>query len=263
MADLLIEKHGSTTVFTINRPDSMNALSPAMMSDLTAGIIEFNADPDQYVAIITGAGEKAFSAGADLKAMAENASAGTQLPISPRPDIAGIAASEKPVIAAVNGLAVAGGLETLLCCDIRISVPNAWFGVFEAKRGILAGIAVSVLPRLLPYGVAADLLLAGERITADRAYQLGLIQQIAEPGDLMDAALKKAAMIASNSQPAVWGSKQVLKFSRDLQLAESQKYYEAVIHRVLLSGDVLEGPRAFAEKREPKFGNRWPSLPTA
>lgn len=261
MPDLLVEKHGSTTVFTLNRPDAMNALSRAMMSDLTEGISDFNRDPAQKVAIITAAGDKAFSAGADLKEMASGADSGSSLPVSPGPDIAGIAASEKPVIAAVNGLAVAGGMELSLCCDIRIASPGAWFGVFEVKRGILAGIAVNVLPRVLPYGVAADLLLAAERLPAERAYALGLVQQIVDREKLLDAALTKAAAIASSSPAAVWGSKQVLKYWRNLQQAEQQAYYQAVVHRVLLSGDVLEGPKAFAEKREAQFSDGWPRVP--
>jgi enoyl-CoA hydratase/carnithine racemase len=261
MSELLVDRQGSTTVFTLNRPESMNSLSRGLMASLTEGIAEFNRDPQQKVAIITAAGDKAFCAGADLKEMASGAASGGALPVSPGPDIAGIAASEKPIIAAVNGLAVAGGMELSLCCDIRIATPESWFGVFEVKRGILAGIAVNVLPRLLPYGVAADLLLAAERLPAERAYALGLVQQIVDRDSLLDAALTKADAISQSSPSAVWGSKQVLKYWRNLQQAEQQAYYQAVVHRVLLSGDVLEGPRAFAEKREARFSDGWPAVP--
>ncbi|MET0736403.1 MAG: enoyl-CoA hydratase-related protein [Microbacterium sp.] len=261
MSDLQVDRYERTTVFTINRPERMNALSGAVFAELTEGMREFTDDPDQYVAIITAAGDKAFSAGADLKEMAEGAAQGTRLPVSRQPDVAGVAACPKPVIAAVNGLAVAAGLELALCCDIRLSVPDAWFGAFEVKRGILAGIAVNVLPRLLPYGEAADMLLAGTRMSAERAHAVGLVQQLVPRDRLLEVALERAGAIASHSQPAVWGSKQVLNYWRGLQLSEQQAYYEAVAHRVMLSGDVLEGPRAFAEKREPQFSNRWPTLP--
>lgn len=259
MSDLLIDKQGHTTIFTINRPERMNSLGGTVMSDLSAGLKEFQEDPDQYVAVITGAGDKAFSAGADLKEVAANVSAGTQLPVSRGPDISGIAACEKVTIAAVNGLAVAGGLEIAISCDIRIASEKAWFGVFEVKRGILAGVAVNVLPRLMPMGAVMDLMLSGDRLSAEDAHRLGLVQRVVPHEKLLETTLEKAEMVAQNSQAAVWGTKQVLKFWRDAMMAEQQRYYEAVIHRVLLSGDVHEGPRAFAEKREPKFSNRWPN----
>jgi enoyl-CoA hydratase/carnithine racemase len=258
MADLLVERRGATTLMTINRPERMNSLGGSVVADLERAVQELNADRSQAVGIITGAGDRAFCAGGDLKEMAEKASGGTSLPMSRWPDIGGVAASEKPIIAAVNGLAIAGGLELAISCDIRISSTSAWFGVFEVKRGILAGVAVNVLPRLMPLGAVMDLMLSGDRLSADDAFRLGLVQKLAEPGELMDRALEKAAMIASNSGPAVWATKAVLKYWRDLQIAEQQRYYEAVMHRVLLSGEFLEGPRAFAEKREPVFKNAWP-----
>jgi enoyl-CoA hydratase/carnithine racemase len=259
MADLLVEKQGHTTIFTINRPERMNSLGGTVMADLTAGMKEFQEDPQQYVAIITGAGDKAFCAGGDLKEMAEGAAAGTRAPVSPNPDIGGLAACEKVTIAAINGLAIAGGLEVAISCDIRIASENAWFGVFEVKRGILAGVAVNVLPRLMPMGAVMDLMLSGDRLTADEAFRLGLIQKVVPHEQLMEAALAKAEMVASNSQAAVMGTKQVLKFWRNALMAEQQRYYEAVIHRVLLSGDFLEGPKAFAEKRDAVFSDGWPS----
>jgi enoyl-CoA hydratase/carnithine racemase len=258
MADLLVDKQGHTTIFTINRPDRMNSLGGTVMADLSAGLKEFQEDPDQYVAIVTGAGEKAFCAGGDLKEMAEGAASGNRLPMSSGPDIGGLAACEKVTIAAVNGLAIAGGLEVAISCDIRIASERAWFGVFEVKRGILAGVAVNVLPRLMPMGAVMDLMLSGDRLTAEEAYRLGLVQRVVPHDKLMETALQKADMVAQNSQAAVWGTKQVLKFWRNALMAEQQRYYEAVVHRVLLSGDMHEGPRAFAEKREPKFSNRWP-----
>jgi enoyl-CoA hydratase/carnithine racemase len=258
MSDVLVDRRGRVTVLTLNRPERMNALTRPAVAALAAAMAEFNADPDQYVAILTGAGNKSFCAGADLKAMAEDAESGAALPIATEPDIGGVGASEKPVIAAINGFAVAGGLELALCCDIRIAVEDSWFALFEVARGIMAGVAVSILPRLMPFGAVMDLMLTGDRLPAADAYRLGLVQQIVSHNDLLGAAVAKAEAIARNSQPAVWGTKKVLRFWRDAMLAEQQRYYEAVVHRVLLSGDLHEGPRAFVEKRAPRFSNCWP-----
>lgn len=261
MSELRIDRDGATTVFTIDRIERRNALGRDVVAALTEGIAEFERDSAQRVAIITATGSDAFCSGFDLKEMAESGSSGAPtLPISPFPDICGVAACEKPVIAAVNGLAVSGGLELALSCDILLCTPDAWFGAFEVKRGFLAGVAVNVLPRLVPYSVAADMLLAGTRLSAQRALELGLVQEVVEQGRLHQAALERAHAIAGHSPAAVWGSKQVLRYWRDLQLTEQQRYYEAVINRVLLSGDMLEGPRAFVEKREPQFSDGWPSL---
>lgn len=259
MSAILVEKQRHTTIFTIDKPDRMNAIGYADAVELEGVIGEFEADPDQYVAVITATGDKAFCAGADLKAMATNVEGGTRLPISAAPDIAGIAACEKVTIAAVNGLAAGTGTELAVSCDIRIAAEHAWFALPEVKRGIIAGVAANVLPRLMPIGAVMDLMLTGDRLTADEGFRLGLVQRVV-PGDkLMETALEKAEAIAKNSQAAVWGTKQVIKFWRDAVIAEQQRYYEAVVHRVMLSGDVHEGPRAFAEKREPAFRQAWPS----
>lgn len=258
MSDIAIARDGRTTVFTLNRPAAHNAFTRTMIADLTEAVREFNADPDQYVGIVTGAGEKAFSAGADLKTMAVEVEEGTRFPVHGWPDLAGLSDSEKPIIAAVNGLAVAGGCEIAISCDIRIASTTAWFGLSEVKLGVIAGVAVSVLPRLMPIGAVMDMLLSGDRLPAEDAYRLGLVQKLVAPEALMDEALRKAATIAANSQTAVWGTKKILKYWRDLMLAEQQGLYEAVAHRVLLSGDIHEGPRAFAEKRAPTFRNAWP-----
>jgi enoyl-CoA hydratase/carnithine racemase len=260
VSDILVEKHGHVSVITLNRPTAHNSMTRAMRAELEAVVQEFNADPDQYVGIVTGAGEKAFCSGADVKEMATEVGSGSHLPVNRWPDIAGISDSEKPFIAAVNGLAVAGGCEIAISCDIRIASTNAWFGLSEVKLGVIAGVAVNILPRLLPMGAAMDMILSGDRLSAGDAYRLGLVQALIEPGQLMETAFRKAETIAANSQTAVWGSKKIMKFWRDLMLAEQQNMYEAVVHRVLLSGDVREGPKAFAEKRPPNFKNKWPSV---
>ena len=258
MSDLLVQTEGATTLITLNRPDQRNAMTAAMRDELIEVVAAFNADPSQRVAIVTGAGTSAFSAGADLKEMASTPTGG-RVPMSRQPEIGGVASSQKPVIAAINGLAVAGGLELAISCDIRIAVPDAWFGLSEVQRGLVAGVAVTVLPRLVPYGVAADLVLAGTRLTAERALSVGLVQDVVEPERLLEAAFERAERIAQSSPTAVWASKQVMSYWRNLQVAEHQRFYEAVVHRALLTGDYREGPAAFAEKRIPNFADDWPT----
>lgn len=261
MSELLIDKQGGITTLTLNRPESRNALSWALMDSLQQAVADFGDDDAQKVLVITGAGDKAFSAGADLKAMRTGDQERPKkrlLPMARSSDIAGIAACEKPTIAAINGLAIGGGLEIALCCDIRIASDNAWFGLPEPQRGFLAGVAVTVLPRLLPIGVVMDMMLADERLQAPDAYRLGFVQALTSAEDLMGEALRRAEKMCKVSQPALWGTKKAIKYWRDLQMEEQHRYYEAVVHRVLLSGDMVEGLTAFSEKREPNFSAGWP-----
>lgn len=260
MPDLLVERQGHVTVFTLNRPDKLNAMTRSMARDFTAAFREFDADPDQYVAVITGAGDRAFSSGADLTELTSRIERSS----SSRPtgavsvDLWGVGRSAKPTIAAVNGLAVAGGLELSLNCDIRIVADTAWFGVFEVKRGIMAGIAVNLLARYMPIGDALYMLMTADRVGAADALRLGLAQKVVPPGAVMDEGMRVAEMIARNSQVAVQASKQVAYFWRNLAIRESMDYYRAVQQRLMLCEDVIEGPRAFAQKRAPQFTNRWP-----
>ena len=258
MPDLLVEHHGHVTVLTLNRPDRLNALGTTLSHELATAMAEFDADPEQYVAIITGAGDRAFSSGADLNELASRvAGSGPSIGVS-SVDLWGVGNSPKPTIAAVNGLAVAGGLELSLNCDIRIASENAWFGVFEVKRGIMAGVAVNLLARYMPLGDALYMLMTADRLSAEDALRLGLVQKVVPAGRLMEECLRVAEMITANSQVAVQASKRVAYFWRNLAIHESIDYYRAINQRLMLCDDILEGPRAFAEKREPKFTNRWP-----
>lgn len=258
MPDLLVESHGHVTVLILNRPDKLNALGSALTHELATAMAEFDADPEQYVAIITGAGDRAFSSGADLHEIASRIdSSGPSVGVS-SVDLWGVGSSPKPTIAAVNGLAVAGGLELSLNCDIRIAAEKAWFGVFEVKRGIMAGVAVNLLARYMPLGDALYMLMTADRLSAEDALRLGLVQKVVPAGRLMDECLRVAEMIAANSQVAVQASKRVTYLWRNLGIRESIEYYRAINQRLMLCDDILEGPRAFAEKREPNFTNRWP-----
>ena len=127
---------------------------------------------------------------------------------------------------------------------------NAWFGLPEAQRGFIAGVSAMNLPRHLPYGVIADMMLAGERLSAQDALRHGFVQQVTSREDLLPEAMRRAEKMAKSSQSALWGTKLVLRYWRDLMLSEHYRYYESVAHRVLLSGDMLEGIKAFSEKRD-------------
>jgi enoyl-CoA hydratase/carnithine racemase len=258
--DLLVERAGHVTVFTLNRPEKLNAMTLAMGREFMAAFAEFETDPEQYVAVITGSGDRAFSSGADLHEVSARIAASS--PARPTGaasvDLWGVGRSPKPTIAAINGFAVAGGLELSLNCDIRIVADTAWFGVFEVKRGIMAGIAVNLLARYMPIGDALYLLMTADRISATDALRLGLAQKVVPADMVLPEAMRVAEMIAANSQTAVQASKQVAYFWRNLAIRESMDYYRAVQQRLMLCEDAIEGPRAFAEKRAPRFTNRWP-----
>ena len=262
MADLEIERHADENyvIFRFNRPESLNALTRQMQSDLSDAVADFASDPQLSVAILTGTG-RAFSAGADLKAMAERSAHTADVPPAAVSRAYGVDAipkypfgnCPKPVIAAINGLCVAGGMEMAIDCDIRLATPEAYFGVFEAKRGIMAGVAVQHLARVLPVNEAMYLLLTCDRMSADRAHQLGFVQEIVDGDRLLDRAVEVAAMIAANAPLSVKGSKAMVQFWRHYAVEEARRLEEYVWDRVFNSEDAVEGPRAFAEKRAPKW----------
>jgi enoyl-CoA hydratase/carnithine racemase len=255
--EVTIEKRGHITVITLNRADKHNAINERMRELLARAVQDFNSDDDQYVAVVTGAGSRSFCAGFDLVEMAQASGAARRTgPTST--DLFGLGSSAKPIIAAVNGFAVAGGLEVCLNCDIRIAAQGAWFGAFEAQRGLMAGIASNLLPRLVSPGDAMFLLLATERITSDEALRMGLVQRVVPDGMVLDEALRIAEAICANSQVAVQASKRVVRFWQEFAMRETFEHFSAVNRLLMLSDDVREGPRAFAEKRAPQFSNRWP-----
>jgi len=256
--DLKIDRHGRVTVFTLNRPARHNALTTSLATELEQAVVEFGRDNTQRVLIITGAGEKAFCAGADLLEMQGLADEGLKLPTAPDQDMMGVGKCEKPVIAAINGLAVGAGLELSLCCDFRLAADSAWFGTPEVERGFLAGVAAVTLPRLMPLGAVMEMMLVGDRLRAPDAYRLGLVQQVFPAAQLMEAAMQRAERMSRHSQAALWGTKQVIQYWRNRSLDEHHRYYLQVVNRVFTSGDVAEGLRAFAEKRAPEYNMNWP-----
>jgi enoyl-CoA hydratase/carnithine racemase len=249
MRELQVERFGAISLLTLDRPSRLNALGRSLLQELRNAMADFEADPDQQVAVITGAGDRAFSSGGDLAEVAS----GDTAPIAGAPDIAGVGAVSKVTIAAVNGLAVGGGLELALCCDIRIAAEHAVFSAPEAGWGLVPGVAASLLPRHCSIGDSLDLLLGGAPWSAAEAMARGLVQQVVSGSDLIASALSRAEAIARQSPAAVRGTKQVVGFWRDLVLGEQHRLYETIAQGVLLTGDPIEGTRAFMQKRAPRF----------
>src|SRR5882757_4244328 len=251
----VIEQREHVLVVTMNRPEARNALSPAMMGLLRQAWDQVDADPGIRVCVLTGAGS-AFCAGADLKAMTRDHPGARlgELDLSVIEPLLKGRRLSKPLIAAVEGPAVAGGTEILQATDIRVAGRSARFGVSEARWGLfpLGGSAVR-LPRQIPYTLAADILLTGRHITAPEAKELGLIGHVVPDGQALDKALELAGMIAANGPVAV---RAILRTMRETEgLAENDAFaIEAKIGAsVFASDDAREGPRAFAEKRRPHF----------
>jgi enoyl-CoA hydratase/carnithine racemase len=258
MPDLLYDKHEHYAVFTMNRPERLNALGGTMMPELHEALADFTADTQMRAGVVTGTG-RAFSAGADLKEMNERNQARGDAPYPRGFDLNAsmpFSRCPKPIIAAVNGLCLAGGLERALDCDIRICSTEAYFGLFEVKRGILPGYAIHHLARLVPFGDAMYLMLTADRVQPDDALRMGLVREVLEPDALMPRAVEIAEMIGANAPLAVEGSKFMGQQWRQLQIDESYRVGEWVNRSVLNSEDAKEGPRAFAEKRDPKWQAR-------
>ncbi len=256
----LVELEGNTLVVTMNRPEARNALSAEMMSIMSEAWDRANSDPDVKVVILTGAAG-CFCAGADLKSMSSSApsdkfSSGEFDPAIIKPLLKGFRLT-KPLIAAVEGPAIAGGTEILQATDIRVAGESARFGVSEARWGLypLGGSAVR-LPRQLPYTVAVDLLLTGRHIKAPEAKEIGLIGHVVPDGEALATAHELAGLIAANGPLAVQAILKTVRDSEGKHEDDCWKDDATVGAAVFASADAKEGPRAFAEKRAPNFLGR-------
>lgn len=246
------ERRGHVAVFTINRPEARNAVNGAVAKGFDEGLDTFENDADLWVGVVTGAGST-FCAGADLKEIA----AGNQNTLAtPRGGFAGFVQRKrtKPLIAAVGGPAVAGGCEIALACDMIVASENAVFGLPEVKRSLVAVAGALIrLPRVIGMGPAMEMILTGEPVAAERAFQLGLVNRVAPEGGALDAALVLAETIAANAPLAVQASRNLAAraFVDDEETLWQAGFEEFM--NVLSSEDAKEGPRAFIEKRAPKW----------
>ncbi len=250
-----VKDHVAT--ITLNRPEKMNAMDMEMYASISAHLAEIDSRDDIWVGVVTGAGDKAFTAGADLVTMhgtAEGAQVGWSATRPTRFDL-GLEV-QKPLLAAVNGYCLAGGLELALVCDIRIASENAKFGCPEVKWNLLHGFGAQLLPRIVGHSNAMYMLLTGEFIDAAEALRIGLVNEVVPPSRLMDRTHELAQTICANGPMAVRMTKELVLRSRDLSLPDGVRLYQALNRLVELSADLEEGTRAFAEKRKPEFHNR-------
>ena len=249
------QKRDRIAYVTINRPEVMNALHPPANDELSRAWDDFAADPDVWVGILTGAGDKAFSAGNDLKYTAQHG-----VPRMPKGGFGGIVARHdlaKPLIAAVNGFALGGGLEIALACDIIVAAEHARFGLPEPRVGLMAAAGgVHRLPRHVPLKIAMGMMLAARHIPAAEAARIGLVNEVVPAADLLPAAERWAAAILECSPLAVQATKQCAMEGLDKPLAEAMSTPYPAMARLFASEDALEGPRAFAEKRKPAWRGR-------
>jgi enoyl-CoA hydratase/carnithine racemase len=250
---VLTERRDRVLVITINRPDQRNAVNAAVATGMADALDRLDAEADLSIGVITGAG-KGFCAGMDLKAFVTG-----ERPWAGDRGFAGITqrAAVKPLIAAIEGFAVAGGLEVALACDLIVAARGARLGIPEVKRSLVAaGGGLLRLPRMLPRNIAMEMALTGDPILAERGYELGLVNRLAEPGTALEAALELAGTIAQNGPMALAASKRILSESADWPDAEFFTRQAEITEPVMASEDAREGATAFAEKRAPVWKGR-------
>lgn len=250
---VLLTREDGVMVITINRPEARNALDAEVARGITDAVDELESSSEVWVGVITGAGGT-FSSGMDLKAFMRG-----ETPHIEGRGLCGITITppRKPLIAAVDGYALAGGLELVLACDLAVASPGATFGVPEVKRGLFAaGGGALLLPKRLPSAIAMEMLLTGEPITAERALAAGLINRVSETDSALDAAMPLARSIVANGPFAVAASKQVARSTMDWEWEQGWREQDALAQAVFSSEDAREGAAAFAEKRAPRWTGR-------
>ena len=247
---VLVETKDNVLVITINRPEARNAVNGEVAKGVAAALDRLDGEPSLSVGVLTGAGGT-FSSGMDLKGFLKG-----ETPVIEGRGLAGLteAPPRKPLIAAVEGYALAGGFEMALACDLIVASSEAKFGIPEVKRGLVAGGGGLLrLPQRLPYYVAMELALTGDSITGEQAQRLGLVNRVVEPGKALDGALELAAALAANGPLALAASKEILRRSLDWTEAEGWKNQLDIMAPVFSSEDAREGAAAFAEKRPPRW----------
>ncbi|WP_029136458.1 enoyl-CoA hydratase/isomerase family protein [Nakamurella lactea] len=246
------DRHGAVAVLTIDRPHVRNALDGATLHALFEHLTVLGADPSVRAIVLTATGDKAFSAGLDLKALATDG-----LPeLATRPvNLLRDGRFGTPVIAAVNGAAIGGGFELVLACDLRVAAEHAVFALPEVSRGIAASEGGTDLPLQLPLAVALEIGLAGEPLTAQRALQLGLVNRVLPAEQVLPAAVELAERIAGHSPAAVAATKELMYRSLTDGVDERRAANRAATERLLAGPDAAEGAAAFVEKRQPRWAD--------
>jgi enoyl-CoA hydratase/carnithine racemase len=254
--DLLYEKKGPVAYITINRPQAMNALGGTVIQDMREAFVDFRDHPDLRVAIITGAGDKAFCAGADIKGFnqqIDSGQAGGRQRASDEPRIQADTIY-KPFIAAINGYCLGGGLELAMTCDIRIAADHAQFGLPEINIGLIpGGGGTQRLPRFVPRALAAEILFTGNRVDAWEAFRIGLVNRVVPLNQLMAKAEEMADGICKRAPISVQSAKEAMLRGINLPLEEGLKVEREMVAKVRATEDFQEGVKAFVEKRQANF----------
>ncbi len=264
MSNILYEKRGHVRLITINRAEKMNSLDFTANDELVDLWHEFDEDEDARVAVITGAGNQAFCAGADLKtytlAFAQTSAPEFRKKYTNGPGFGGITRNldiDKPIIAAVNGFAISGGFELALACDIRFCSENAEFALQDAKWGFHACDGGLIrLPQIIGMGHAMEIILSGERVNAEHAYRIGLVNRVHPQGELLERALDYAQMLASRAPLSHRVAKEVVRRSMGMHQDEALKWESRSFYDVGMTEDLKEGVTSFKEKRAANFKGR-------
>lgn len=253
LGDILYETRGQVTIMTINREAQRNSINTGVREGLFEGFAKFEADANARAAILTGAGDKAFCAGADLKEMSA-----MKLGVLPRnflPLIGDTIEVRKPVIAAVNGVAYAGGWMFAQMCDLVVASETARFAITEAKVG--RGMPwATPLTHMIPQKILLEILMTGNPVTAQRAYEFGFVNHVTKPGELMAKALELAQTICENAPLTVMAAKQMVYTATEMGKSAALEAGRRIFEPVYQSQDAQEGPKAFAEKRKPNWQGR-------
>ena len=252
---LKYEKRDKTAYITFNRPEALNAFNPEMFQAFSQALIDFRDDPQVWVGIITGAGDRAFCAGADIKTLLPRIRDewAAKPHLQPATIMRGLEIT-KPLIAAVNGFALGGGMEVALACDIRLAADRATFGLPEVRIGILPGWGgCSRLPRLIPQAKAAEILLTGQPISAEEAYRIGLVNEVVSADQLMAAAERWAGKLLEPAPLAVRAIKEIMNKGMNMGLEENLALEWEKLAYLFSTQDAREGLQAFGEKRKAHF----------
>ena len=264
MGDIRCDRHGKVWLITIDRPAVMNSLDFAANDELVEVFRDFDRDDGAHVAVVTGAGDKAFCAGADLKTYTVNF-ARTPAPefrtrYTNGPGFGGITRSveiDKPIVAAVNGFAISGGFELALACDLRFCAPNAEFALQDAKWGFHACDGGLIrLPQIVGLGHAMEIILSGDRVNAEHAFRIGLVNRIVPAEELVAFTLDYAQMLAKRSPLSHRFAKEVMRRAVGMPMGEALRLESRSFYDVGQSQDIVEGTTAFREKREADFQGR-------